>query len=1219
MAGVQRLFANNRNVLIEAGLTATSVKSSSAIFRRAVNRSGNGVVRLTGAYTGMAAAIFDVEVVTDVSATPRVSSPVFAGVGNGELSGLSVSPSTPAETFRVRLADLGSDTTPAVIKLAGVTLTAKTAGATGNAIYIEVDESGVTSSDLPVATLGDWTAGQAYQVGDQWDFGGRPLQADGCLDPSTPRIRFGDDPQIYRPYRKYEENQWRYYLTPAPARNIPAGTVVRSVSGARSVTVSDGVTTDSYPNIVTTYDLLVAIRNSSTLIDVVGVVSNDCQPDGAGVTDLTLQTSSYALPIKASGSPYAERLETITVDVSAPTETIKITCTENDDIGYEKWDVVGDVSGRLPDAITGIDYASSVLGFRIPRRQLESVPKADVSWTSGYSQRDDGVEAPPICIRNFTVGAKASSKSITFTYSKRPSSDCGCDKTVPAGRLSAECLGLDKEPNMSTLPAAYAARLQDLYDWRAVFMRNNTYLFGPLADGVTLDRQLVDSVTNIFAHWLKLLYDDPSAIAVWDAEYANMKSELDTLVAAKDQAVDGWQASTAYSSGWVMPSETNDNGHIYLLVGGGGSSGATEPVWPTNGTTVTDGAITWRDAGPRSSSLIDKFNSGSKHGIWGAGVTFGAGAAPSIQPTAQNDNGHWYLGSFGTTGATEPVWPTDGGTVTDGSVVWRDMGLRGIEYSAGDIVQPTAANGRAYMALSSGFSGNVEPVWPTDGGTVQPSFSDVVWQDTGYVRDVMMANQSAIDLSASSDISEFVTRYQAKMDALGITVGIVPGKSDGSSSDSAACWSDPGGEYWWTSPEYLPAFTNRVWHSTKRNSNGDIESTKEFALAIVCACPEKLQEGDTITVSIDNVQGTAKTYQIGDQFEVPVVHAAPVYLAGGVDGDDAHTWQVTGSVSGSLPDYVVVDGSEVPYSAGGLTFTIFRKGYPFSLGDQWTFAVEGGQFRWRKDGGAWSAAIDITDSPHYLSDGLSAVFYPGAAPSYVPSDTYQFEARQPHSANHIRRPGDYSWRWDGGSAVVTADLGGSKTIDSIVLGAHSLPDGATITVDGGSDGVSWPESVAMTWRAGVMAEILVVPWNVAWLRLSVSNAVGGSVGWWWAGEALSTEYSAGRLMLRRKYAVTRGGGINPSGLYAGRGVGGEIAWETFLGQADLENILAMIDHVKEFDEPIVLLPHFKHPQDATEVRISVDDVDIVDDYQFQPDDANERQLSITIPFDAVIR
>lgn len=44
------------------------------------------------------------------------------------------------------------------------------------------------------------------------------------------------------------------------------------------------------------------------------------------------------------------------------------------------------------------------------------------------------------------------------------------------------------------------------------------------------------------------------------------------------------------------------------------------------------------------------------------------------KPTVSN--GHFYkCTDDGTTGSTEPIWPTNGGTVTDGTVVWTDQGL----------------------------------------------------------------------------------------------------------------------------------------------------------------------------------------------------------------------------------------------------------------------------------------------------------------------------------------------------------------------------------------------------------------------------------------------------------------------------------------------------------------------------------------------------------------
>ena len=80
-----------------------------------------------------------------------------------------------------------------------------------------------------------------------------------------------------------------------------------------------------------------------------------------------------------------------------------------------------------------------------------------------------------------------------------------------------------------------------------------------------------------------------------------------------------------------------------------------------------------------------------------------------VKPTSQN--GYYYVCSTaGTTGGTQPAWPTqDGLTVTDGTVVWT---CRDSNYM--------------YTCTTAGTTGNTEPVWPyTKNGTVTDG--DIVW------------------------------------------------------------------------------------------------------------------------------------------------------------------------------------------------------------------------------------------------------------------------------------------------------------------------------------------------------------------------------------------------------------------------------------------------------------------------------------------------------------
>lgn len=79
------------------------------------------------------------------------------------------------------------------------------------------------------------------------------------------------------------------------------------------------------------------------------------------------------------------------------------------------------------------------------------------------------------------------------------------------------------------------------------------------------------------------------------------------------QLVAAWQASTAYSlNAFVQP--TSANGHYYKATASTGSSGLVEPTWPTNGTTVADGDVTWTDQGLLPNGIDRGVGSESNYG-----------------------------------------------------------------------------------------------------------------------------------------------------------------------------------------------------------------------------------------------------------------------------------------------------------------------------------------------------------------------------------------------------------------------------------------------------------------------------------------------------------------------------------------------------------------------------------------------------------------------------
>ena len=119
-----------------------------------------------------------------------------------------------------------------------------------------------------------------------------------------------------------------------------------------------------------------------------------------------------------------------------------------------------------------------------------------------------------------------------------------------------------------------------------------------------------------------------------------------------------WIASYAYPAGATIMPDTA-NGHSYAN-SGACTSGGSQPTFPTNGTSVSDGGCTWTDQGAAT---------------WSAATpSFAIGAF--IQPAPPN--GDYYENVSGilcAPGYKIPAWSTSGGTVNDNTCSWQDQGL----------------------------------------------------------------------------------------------------------------------------------------------------------------------------------------------------------------------------------------------------------------------------------------------------------------------------------------------------------------------------------------------------------------------------------------------------------------------------------------------------------------------------------------------------------------
>lgn len=503
------------------------------------------------------------------------------------------------------------------------------------------------------------------------------------------------------------------------------------------------------------------------------------------------------------------------------------------------------------------------------------------------------------------------------------------------------------------------------------------------------------------------------------------------------------------------------------------------------------------------------------------------------------------------------------------------------------------------------------------------------FRDLGEFDNTMTPGGGGDDFPLGTDPEAYAGRYRARMDLARAEAGIVP-KSDASSGTAGdGCWRDiPGTTHWWVDErgDYLPAFTNHPYVSARLGSGidapaGHAYSTKEFGFGILCNCEHRLVEGDTITITISGA-ANASAYAEGDTFTVPVLAAGAAPFSGGSDGDGVHTWSVRGSVSGALPDYswdpdvpAIYDDPASPIEA-----MLAPGGIPFEVGDQIAIAIEGGALRWRRDGGSWTDA-DLYGAAPDLGDGLSLSPISGTAPSFLAGDRWLYQAVATHGASRLRQPRiGRAYAWEGAATTIDLDLGAVSPVEAVLIGLHTLPASAEILVEGG-DAAADEWSVSPAWRAGAVLAVPPAATTARYLRVTVTGAGdGAAIGWLWAGSGWQPSVSPSEATRVRQYGLIRGGGLNPSALYRGRGEGGNWTWNLDQGgvlDADtLGGLIDLVDHVASQGlEPVCLIPDLRHPA-PTLALLDADDLTLVDALHWHA--GAEQLVSVTLPFRAVL-
>lgn len=161
----------------------------------------------------------------------------------------------------------------------------------------------------------------------------------------------------------------------------------------------------------------------------------------------------------------------------------------------------------------------------------------------------------------------------------------------------------------------------------------------------------------------------------------------DSTIENVEKAYLRWAANTIIELGDKRIPTTN-NGYYYTVSVAGETSGS-EPTWPTTvGNTVTDGTVTW--------VCTATYDGATK---WQASTAIEVDDL--ITPTTENSLYYKVTVSDGTTGSTEPTWPTViGETVTAGGITYECMGYYG-GFPSPHVPTPVSLDGYLCLAESN--------------------------------------------------------------------------------------------------------------------------------------------------------------------------------------------------------------------------------------------------------------------------------------------------------------------------------------------------------------------------------------------------------------------------------------------------------------------------------------------------------------------------------------
>jgi len=432
------------------------------------------------------------------------------------------------------------------------------------------------------------------------------------------------------------------------------------------------------------------------------------------------------------------------------------------------------------------------------------------------------------------------------------------------------------------------------------------------------------------------------------------------------------------------------------------------------------------------------------------------------------------------------------------------------------------------------------------------------------------------------------------------------------SDDPSGCYRQlDNAEYYWevNGGSYMPAFTGLPYYSAVRDATGQVVITKEFGLYIEEPSDGAFEEGDTITIQIGDGGGSsiARTYQVGDRIHLNVYGPQSIRLSGGSDGINQYTWRVQGEKD-SFPDYAMDKDNPGLYTSDGLRFRILNGIIPFEVGDAFVFSIENTFFRWRKDGGAWSAQTPLSDEAITLSDGLSVLFTRGVEPSFENGDLFEIHALQENAPSNLITPDMTAWR---GNGTLTISLAASGDVDTLVISDHNIQSNFTFqaATDSGFTNIVHNETISPT---EIICKRYSPKFTARYFRFVFTDS-DVQIGHIFLGTEMTLSLDADRVTPFREFFIDRTEGESPFSLtrYLNRGYNVEYA--SFILNDDFQKLDEMIQYLKENnDMPFFFVPNTTYTDEIMKVRVDADRIEIDSDIDYNAPKGS-RAFRLTLP------